>query len=208
MHGYADALDEDFGNVLPGEAHEFTRRIKAAAMRMEGLIEDILTYSRLARSEVSLRPTSLEAAVDQVLGRLSNVIVETRAAIEVQRPLPEVHAHPPTLAQVIENLVSNALKFIVPGSPPEIGIGAERRGNMIRLVIEDHGIGVSPEHQSRIFRPFERLHGVESYPGTGIGLAIVRRAVERMGGTCGVEANPDGGSRFWFELRGEKDDHR
>ncbi|HEY8565443.1 MAG TPA: CHASE3 domain-containing protein [Beijerinckiaceae bacterium] len=201
MHGYADALAEDYGDVLPVEGQRFTGRIAAAATRMENLIQDILTYSRLAREEVSLRPVSLETVVDQVLANAAPALKAAEAAVTVDRPLPGVRAHGPTLAQAIDNLVSNALKFVVPGTRPRIRIGVRRQGEgRVRLFVEDNGIGIDAEHRERVFRPFERLHGVETYPGTGIGLAIVRRSLERMGGTSGVESMPGQGSRFWIEL--------
>jgi signal transduction histidine kinase len=167
---------------------------------MDGLIADILTYSRLTREEITLRPTSLETVVDQVLANSATLLEETEAGIAVERPLPAVNAHRPTLTQAVDNLISNAVKFVSPGTRPDVRIRAERRAGMVRLMVEDNGVGIDPAHRERIFRPFERLHGVESYPGTGIGLAIVRRSAERMGGTCGVEPNPAGGSRFWIEL--------
>ncbi len=108
--------------------------------------------------------------------------------------------HHSTLVQVIDNLLANARKFVRPGEQPRIVVEAERRGDWVRLWVEDHGIGIAPEHQERIFRVFERLHGIETYPGTGIGLAIVKKGVERMGGRAGVESAPDSGSRFWIEL--------
>jgi signal transduction histidine kinase len=200
MHGYADALVEDYGASLPEEGRGFTQRIVAAADRMENLIQDILTYSRLARGEVNLRPVALEQIVHQVLAHSEQMVSEARAEIEVERPLPSVKAHPPTLVQAVENLISNAIKFVPPGNRPYIRIRAERQANRVRLWFEDNGIGIDPAHQERVFQPFQRLHGVEAYPGTGIGLAIVRRSLERMGGECGVISKPGEGSRFWIEL--------
>jgi signal transduction histidine kinase len=201
MHGYADALVEDYGASLPEEGRGFTQRIVAAADRMENLIQDILTYSRLARAEVNLRPVALEQIVNQVLAQSEQTVSEASARIEVERPLPSVKAHPPTLVQAIENLLSNAIKFVSPGNKPSIRIRAERKANCVRLWFEDNGIGIDPAHQERVFQPFQRLHGVETYPGTGIGLAIVRRSLERMGGGCGVVSKPGEGSRFWIELQ-------
>jgi PAS domain S-box-containing protein len=201
MQGYADALVEDFRDSLGPEGQHYTKRIAAAATRMEDLIQDILTYSRLAKEEVSVRPESLEAALDQVLTDLAATVAATGATIRVQRPLPEVRSNRAVLQQVLSNLIANGMKFIGPGQKPVLLIHAERRAGYVRLWVEDNGIGIAPEHQRRIFDPFQRLHGIEAYPGTGIGLAIVRRAMTRMGGACGVESEPGQGSRFWIELR-------
>ena len=201
MQGYADALSEDFGANLGPEGQHYTKRIAAAAMRMEDLIQDILAYSRLAKEQVSVRPESLEADLNQVLADLAPTIAATDATIRVQRPLPEVQSNRAVLRQVLNNLIANGVKFVRPGEKPILLIHAERRSGYVRLWVEDNGIGIAPEHRRRIFDPFQRLHGIESYPGTGIGLAIVRRAVTRMGGSCGVESEPGQGSRFWIELR-------
>jgi signal transduction histidine kinase len=201
MQGYAEALSEDFGDSLGPEGQHYTKRIGAAAMRMEDLIQDILAYSRLAKEQVSVRPESLEADLDQVLTDLAPEIAAAGAMISVQRPLPEVQSNRAVVRQVLNNLITNGMKFVATGEKPILMIYAERRVSYVRLWVEDNGIGVSPEHQGRIFDPFQRLHGVEAYPGTGIGLAIVRRAMMRMGGASGVESQPGQGSRFWIELR-------
>ncbi|MFB0488702.1 PAS domain S-box-containing protein [Methylobacterium sp. OAE515] len=201
MQGYADALIEDFGSGLPAEGRHYTQRIAAAATRMEDLIADILAYSRLAKDEVSVRPESLEAVLDQVLADLEPVLTRREAAVRVKRPLPEVQANRVVLRQALNNLITNAVKFVGPGDRPAVSVHAELRSGRVRLWIDDNGIGIASEHQQRIFAPFQRLHGVEAYPGTGIGLAIVRRAVTRMSGACGVESEFGQGSRFWIELR-------
>ncbi|MGH1574987.1 sensor histidine kinase [Methylobacterium sp. P31] len=201
MQGYADALIEDFGEALPPDGRHYTKRIAAAATRMEDLIADILAYSRLAKDEVSVRPESLEAVLDQVLTDLDPMLISTEAAMRVERPLPEVQANRAVLRQTLNNLITNAVKFVRSGDRPMVSVHAEQRSSHVRLWIDDNGIGIAPEHQQRIFDPFQRLHGVEAYPGTGIGLAIVRRAVARMGGASGVESEPGQGSRFWIELR-------
>jgi signal transduction histidine kinase len=167
---------------------------------MENLIQDILAYSRLAREEVSLRPVSLDSIVDQVIANAERSINDAGATIEIVRPLPEVRAHAPTLTQALDNLLANAIKFVRPGEGPQVRIRSERQDGRVRLWVEDNGIGIDQPHQERIFQPFQRLHGVETYPGTGIGLAIVRRSLERMGGRCGVTSEAGGGSRFWIEL--------
>lgn len=202
IHGYSDALVEDYGAGLPEEGRRFVGAISAAALRMEALIQDILAYARMARDEITSRSVSLDAVVDSATRHL----VPTSSAgaeevVEVERPLGAVMAHPAALQQIVDNLLSNAAKFVAPGSRPHVRIRTEPAGPNVRLWVEDNGIGIAPAHQRRIFEPFERLHGVETYPGTGIGLAIVRRAVERMGGSCGVESEAGRGSRFWIELK-------
>jgi signal transduction histidine kinase len=132
--------------------------------------------------------------------QLDTVLREAGATISTVNHLPPVLAHAPTLTQVIANLLSNAVKFVAPGVHPDIRLKAEERGNHVRLWVEDNGIGIAAEHYDRIFRVFERLHGIETYPGTGIGLAIVQKGIERMGGTAGVESTVGAGSRFWIEL--------
>jgi PAS domain S-box-containing protein len=206
MQGYAEALLEDFGEGLSPEGRHYTRRISAAATRMEDLIADILAYSRLAKDEVSIRPEALEAVLDQVLVDLEPMLSNTEAVVRVERPLPKVQANRAVLRQVLNNLITNAVKFVRPGDRPATSVHAEQRASHVRLWIEDNGIGIAPEHQQRVFDPFQRLHGVETYPGTGIGLAIVRRAVTRMGGACGVESKLGQGSRFWIELRSVEQD--
>ena len=201
MHGYADALADDYAPSLPEEGRRFLQRIMAAAERMEALIQDILTFSRMTREELKVGPVNLDERVDAVLAHARTRIEEAGAHIAVERPLGIVEAHPAALDLALDNLIGNALKFVAPGEKPQVRIRAEPRDDRVRLWVEDSGIGIDPAHRERIFEPFQRLHGVETYPGTGIGLAIVRRGLERMGGQCGV-APPDGpGSRFWIELR-------
>lgn len=200
MQGFAQALEEDYGAKLASTGREYVQRIVAAAQRMDILIQDLLAYSRLSRAEVQLKPVGLAAAVKEALAQLDAEVRKTGAQIAVAPSLPEVMGHLPTLTQVIGNLLSNAIKFVPPDATPSVSIWAEERGGRVRLWVEDNGIGISPAHQARIFRVFERLHGVETYPGTGIGLAIVRKGAERMGGEVGVEAMLGKGSRFWVKL--------
>jgi len=204
MHGFSQALLEDYRERLDETAADYIQRIGAAAARMDLLIQDLLSYSRLSRKDLRLEPVNLSAALRDALEQLQGAIRESRAVIEIAAPLPVVLGQFQVLTQVLGNLVSNAIKFVPRGLPPRVQIRAERQGSgaikTVRLTIEDNGIGIEPKHRAQIFQVFHRLHGVDSYPGTGIGLAIVRKGIERLGGVYGVESAPERGSRFWIEL--------
>jgi signal transduction histidine kinase len=200
MHGFAQALLEDYGGQLDAEGREYAERIMAAADRLHGMILDLLAYSRISRARLDLQPVSLRKVVGAAMDQLEAQLRERDARVIVREPLPEVAGHEATLVQVVVNLLSNAAKFVPPERNPEVRVWAEGVNGRARLWVEDNGIGVHPDYRQQIFRVFERLHGEESYPGTGIGLAIVRKGIERMGGNVGVESAPGCGSRFWIEL--------
>jgi signal transduction histidine kinase len=201
MQGFSQALLEDSSDRLDDMGKEYAERIVAGAQRMDQLIQDLLAYSRVSRAELRLVPVSLGAITQSVVGELEESLRARGAVMRVDDPLPVVLGHPATLSQVLTNLLGNALKFVPADRTPALRIRAENDNGRIRVWVEDNGIGIAAEHQDRIFRVFERLHGGDDYPGTGIGLAIVRKAVERMGGAVGVESTPGQGSRFWVELQ-------
>jgi signal transduction histidine kinase len=200
MQGFAQALLEDYADRLNSIGQDYAYRIVAAASHMDTLIRDLLAYSRLTRAELHLKPVPLDRVVRDALEQLKAEIEEKSAQVIVESPLPEVVGHLTTLVQVVSNLLSNAVKFVAAGVQPQVRIWALASQTNVRLWVEDNGLGIAPEHQERIFNVFERLHGIETYPGTGIGLAIVRKGVERMGGRVGVESEAGRGSRFWVEL--------
>jgi len=201
MEGFAQALLEDYAEGLSQEGREYARRITASARRMDVLIQDLLQYSRLSRMKVELFRVSLEQVMDRVLAQLEAEIRERGAVMDVARPLPEVYGNPLVLEQILANLLSNAIKFVAPGVRPRVRIRPEVEENRVRIWVEDNGIGVPAEHRERIFRIFECLHGIETYEGTGVGLAIVKRGVERMEGRFGLEPGKREGSRFWVDLK-------
>lgn len=209
MHSLSDALMDDYAGGLDATGQDYLRRIANAAMRMDALIQDLLAYARLGKDQLHLHTVDLERSVSDVLQELAPVLEDAQAVVDVQRPLGAVLAHRGTLEQVLANLVSNAVKFVAPGVRPHVSVRSESRGARLRLRlwVEDNGIGIEPRHAQRIFRVFERLHTHEAYPGTGIGLAIVKKSIEWMGGAAGVESEPGRGSRFWIELAQENRPH-
>ena len=200
MQGFSQLLVEEAGAGLSATGKDYADRISKSAQFMDALLSDLLAFSRISHEQVELTPVDLGAVVASVLSRLQQDIQEKNAHVENCGPWPIVLAHEPTLAQVLYNLVSNALKFIQPGVPPLVRLRAEEHTQFLRVWVEDNGIGIASDHQSQIFRPFIRLAG-EKYPGTGIGLSIVQKGIERMGRQVGVESTPGHGSRFWFELQ-------
>jgi signal transduction histidine kinase len=166
---------------------------------MDRLIQDLLVYSRLTRREFPIVPLSLDKLVQDIIEQTSE-LQPSRAEVTVNRPLLHVLGHESSLAQVIVNLLGNAVKFVRTGEKPNVQVWTEREGDVVRLWVEDHGIGIKPEYHHRLFGLFERIHPEPLYEGTGMGLAIVRKAVERMGGKVGVVSDGEHGSRFWVEL--------
>jgi signal transduction histidine kinase len=207
MQGFAEALLEDYRDTLDELGKEYAQRIIKSAERLENLIQDLLAYSRLSRAELSIKTVDLSQVMAEVMTVVQPDVEKTQAQITIESSLPAIVAHRSTLVQVITNLLTNAMKFAEVGKKPHVRVWAERYGEWVRMWIVDNGIGIAPEHQKRIFRVFERLHGQETYPGTGIGLAIVRKGVERMGGQVGVESQLGQGSRFWIDLRSDDDSY-
>lgn len=199
MEGFGRALLEDHAAALDEIGRDYLDRIVRAASRMDELIQDLLAYSRLSRAEISLSRLEVSAAVGDAVSALADEIDDRGAEVVIGEDVsevPAVIANGPTLVAALQNLVANAIKFVDDGVIPRVRIGARLEAGMIRIDVRDNGIGIASEHQERIFRMLERLHGQERYEGTGIGLAIVRRAAERMGGRVSLESAPGRGSEF------------
>jgi len=167
------------------------------AKRMEMLLKDLLTYSQTGADVGPAEPINCEPVMRKALLNLQASIEQSGATISWDS-LPTVQAHEVRLVQLLQNIIGNAIKYRS-DQPPKIRIGAERRDADWLFVVEDNGIGIEPEYAPQIFGIFKRLHG-QNYPGTGIGLAICQRIVERYGGRIWVESKPNQGSRFLFTL--------
>jgi len=194
VSSYLQLLRRRYNGRLDRDADEFIDFAVDGASRMRCLIEDLLTYSRAGRGDVPLAPTDSTEVVRGVLARLDD---DARVRLG---PLPVVQGDASQLGQLFQNLIGNALKFVPAEHAPEVAISAERQGRMWRFAVSDNGIGLDPAHAERIFRMFQRLHTSDEYEGTGIGLAIAKKVVERHGGTIWAEPGPECGSRFCFTL--------
>jgi light-regulated signal transduction histidine kinase (bacteriophytochrome) len=195
---YTQLLARRYGDKLDDDAREFIDFAVDGARRMRALINDLLAYSRVGTRGAEFAPTDCNAVVDQVIADLGAAIEDERAGV-TRGDLPTVLADAMQLQQLFQNLIANAIKFHGERRP-RVAIAAERRGDAWVFSVRDNGIGIDPEYADRIFVIFQRLHSRAEYPGTGIGLAICRKIVERHGGRIWMESAPGQGTTFYFTL--------
>jgi len=200
IQGFARILSESCTSKLNDEEKQHLATVIDGAVRMDALINDLLSYSRIAREEITPEPLLLGEMISMVIRHLPGEEPIRKLRIDVPASLPAVLGHDQTVQQAISNLVANAQKFVKPGEKPDVNISAEQIGSFVRLTISDKGIGIAEEYHEKIFDIFKRLHSSDVYAGTGIGLAIVKRAIERMHGRVGVKSCVGEGSSFWIEL--------
>jgi signal transduction histidine kinase len=173
-------------------------RIAVAAGRMDSLIQDVLNYSRVVRSEFPLDIVDVGQLVRGIIDTYPKMRPE-EAEITVHGDLPSVYGNEAMLMQIFSNLLGNAVKFVGPGVKPRVRLWAETRKERVRFYVQDNGIGIPADQQEKIFGIFQRVS--KDYDGTGIGLAIVKKAAARLGGSVGLESEPGRGSTFWVEVR-------
>ena len=200
MHSFATMLQEDEDQQLNPTGRDYLRRIATSAKRLDALIQDVLSYSRIIRSDLRLEAVEVGNLTKEIIESYPN-LHSPNAEISLRGEIPRVLGNTAALTQVISNLLGNAVKFVAEGVQPKVEISAENKGDHVRIWFVDNGIGVPQEVRHKLFQMFQRLHALDAYEGTGMGLTIVRKAVERMGGKAGVESEPGQGSRFWIELK-------
>ena len=201
VSSFTQLLGKRYQGRLDQDADEFIGFAVDGATRMQRLINDLLAYSRVGTRGKPFKPVDCQAIFRATRDNLMKVIEESEAVI-TQAPLPTVFGDEVQLLQLFQNLVANAIKFRGQ-APPRIRVSAQKSGPEWIFAIKDNGIGIAPEHQERIFSIFQRLHHRSEYPGTGIGLALCKKIVERHGGHIGVESQPGQGSTFSFGIPGE-----
>jgi PAS domain S-box-containing protein len=199
MQGFAQALAEEYSDKLDVQGREYVERIGKSAVRLDDLIREVLTFSRVGRADLSIEPVNLDQLVDEVIQTYPSIRMP-HAEISVKHPLDSVLANRASVVQCVSNLLANAVKFVPAGGKAKILVATEKQDSKVQFTVKDNGIGVAENLLSKIFEPFQRGHPGAGYEGTGMGLAIVRKAVQRMGGTVGVQSHVGQGSTFWFEL--------
>ena len=205
LGGFASILWADHRGEMSPKAQEFLQRVVTASRRMDRFVQDLLTYGRVSRAAVTMEPVHLPSVVEEVRNTLADQIAESGARIVMDADLPSVMADRMLLTRVMENLISNAVKFVAPDRKPDVAVRARAQGHHVRLEVQDNGVGISEADQARAFRAFERLDPAR-FPGTGVGLAIVQKSVERMGGEVGLTSTPGAGTTFHILLRGARPD--
>jgi PAS domain S-box-containing protein len=202
---YLQLLEKRYMDKLDQDANEFIEFAVDGAKRMQVLITDLLVYSRIGTQGRPFRPVNCEEALERAMRNLQLAVKESGAHI-THDPLPSVWGDDMQLTQLFQNLIGNAIKFRG-DAPPRICIGAEPEGDFFRFSIKDNGIGIEPHHLERIFMVFQRLHSRSAYAGTGIGLAICKKIVERHGGEIRVASEPGQGTTFYFSIPMKGDQH-
>ena len=203
MQSFSTLLLDDYAGQLALGGHDLLQRIADSANRLDHLIQDVLNYSKIVRADLPLEPVDTQGLIEEMIQSYPNLRPDA-ADITMASPLPAVVGNRAALTQVFSNLLGNAVKFVAPGVRPRITIRSEPAQLstlFVRLYFEDNGIGIPAAEIPRLFQMFHRGHVPGEYEGTGMGLAIVRKAIERMGGRLGVESDVGKGSRFWIELK-------
>jgi len=201
MQSFAQFLVDEYSSKLDEQGVNYLHQIMRSAVRLDLLIQDVLSYTRILHAKLPRERVDLDLLVRDIVETFPNG-QPIRPEIQIKDTLPHVMGNQALLAQCVSNLLSNGAKFVAAGTTPRLEVSAEAIAeDSIRVWFKDNGIGIAPENHERIFRLFERIHATVEYEGTGIGLTIVRKAAERMGAQVGFESEPGKGSNFWIQLK-------
>jgi PAS domain S-box-containing protein len=201
MQGYAQFLLDDYSGKLDAQGANYLQQIMRSAVRLDQLIQDVLSYTRIIHAKLPMQSVNLDRLVRDIVDSFPND-EPIKAQIKIKGVLPNVMGNEALLAQCVSNLISNGTKFVTHGATPRMEISFESMDNsMVRVWFKDNGIGIAPENHERIFRLFERIHPVSEYEGTGIGLTIVRKASKRMGAQVSFNSALGNGSDFWLQIK-------
>ncbi len=200
IQGYANAINEDYSDVLDIYGKQMLYRINYSVIKMDKLIQDLLLYNKIGYKELRFINLDLKILIRDAIRENIESIIKNNVSIKLELPVRCVYGSNTLLDKIIANLIGNAIKFSANKDRPKINIWSEDKPNFVRLNIQDNGIGIEEKNFEKIFNVFERLHSEEQYPGTGIGLSIVKKGIERMNGRFGVESVPSEYSIFWIEL--------
>jgi len=201
IQAFGNLLKTEYNSVLPEEGQDYVSRMQNAAKRMQALIESLLSYSRLTSGICKVEKVDLNVTLDEVLQDLEIAVKKNDALVTFDR-LPSIKADQVQIRQLFQNLISNSLKFISSDRKPIIKVRLEKETDeMCTISVSDNGVGFDPQYASKLFKPFVRLHDRGTFEGTGIGLAICHRIVERFGGGITAESELGTGSKFTFTLQ-------
>jgi signal transduction histidine kinase len=201
MQSFSQFLVEEYTSKLDEQGVHYLQQIMRSAVRLDRLIQDVLSYTKIIHGKLPMEPVDLDRLVRDIVETLPNG-QPIKPEIQIKGSLPQVMGNDALLAQCISNLLTNGAKFVSPGTTPRLQVSAQAlKGGQVRVWFKDNGIGVAAEDHDRIFRLFERIHPSTQYEGTGIGLSIVRKATERMGAQVGFDSQLGKGSNFWIQLK-------
>jgi signal transduction histidine kinase len=199
LSGFSELIELDYSELIDDTGRDYLRRIRDAAEHLGRLMDALLSLSQIGRRELALRDVDLSALALEVAEELRATYPERSVDVELEQGLV-AHGDPALCEIIVRNLLGNAWKFSADESPALIRFTAEQIDGRQVFCVSDNGVGFDPQYAGKLFAPFERLHTTDEFPGTGIGLATVRRAVTRLGGHCWADAEQDGGARVYFSL--------
>jgi signal transduction histidine kinase len=198
IQGFGGILEEEAGPTLSAASRGYVERMRTAANRMDMLIQDVLSYGKLVEQDLPLTTVDVVVLIRGIIDTYP-ALQPAAAEIKISPAIPPVKANAAALTHCLANLLINAVKFVAPGQLPKVEVTAERRDEDVEICVADQGIGIPADLLERVFGMFQRAHN--GYEGTGMGLAIVRKAAERMGGSVRVESQVNAGSRFYLRLK-------